>query len=379
MSPRARSITRNVSLSIVLLVVLLLAGVKLAYGGGEPYPDHGTAPALGSEHVEALATLDYPPGNVAVSADGRVFFNTHPFVRSERFADAFLFELVDGEPRPYPSAALQPELESVFGMTVDARGRLWVTSPATLDRERTRISAFDLASGERVVDHWLEPGVGRFAQDLRVSRDGRTLYLADTGAFHFLDGALLVVDLETWSVREVLHGHASTRPQDWTIATEHGPHRIGYGLLTFAVGVDGLALSPDDEWLYYATMTHDTLYRVRTRDLRDASLGEAELGGRVERVGDKPLSDGIAVDAEGRVLLTDIEHGGIDEVAPDGTLRTLVRIDGVVWSDGIALAPDGAILLTDSAIPSYLDPLLRPPAEENLRAARPYHLYRIRR
>lgn len=55
----------------------------------------------------------------------------------------------------------------------------------------------------------------------------------------------------------------------------------------------------------------------------------------------------------------------------------LVALDEVVWADGIALLPDGSALLTDSAIPSYLDPLLRPPALDDLARGRPYGLYRF--
>ena len=38
----------------------------------------------------------------------------------------------------------------------------------------------------------------------------------------------------------------------------------------------------------------------------------------VKVIGKKPLSDGIAVDAQGRTYITDVEHGGIDRVEPDG-------------------------------------------------------------
>ncbi|HEU4535554.1 MAG TPA: L-dopachrome tautomerase-related protein, partial [Polyangiaceae bacterium] len=354
-----------------LAVGALLAFVKWAYGGGQPYPNVGTAPLVAEGRLETLVELALPPGNVTSSRGGRVFFNTHPFVQSHRFADAFLFELVDGVPRPYPDAAAQADLAFVFGMTVDALDRLWLISPATLDRSRTRVFAYDLATNRRVFDHEFEPGVARFAQDLRVAPDGRTLYLADTGAFHFTDGSIVVVELggaNDWRPRATLQGHPSTKPQDWFIRTAAGPYRLGHGLLTFAVGVDGVALSPDGAWLYYGAMSHDSLYRVRTEHLRDASLSAEALGARVERVGPKPLSDGIEVLPDGSVLITDVENGGLARLDAGGALRTLVRRDGLVWADGVTVAPDGAALFTDSAIPSYIDPLLRPPARERLAA-----------
>lgn len=365
-------------LALAGLVAALLVFVKLRYGGGRPYPDVSTEPLVPAGRVETLVEHPLPLGNVATSRGGRIFYNTHPFTQSQRFADAFLFELVGGKPKPYPDLASQGDLAFVFGLTVDALGRLWLVAPATLDRARTRLIAYDLASDRRVFDHEFEPGVARFAQDLRVSPDGRTLYLADTGAFRFTEASILVVDVADRSVRTRLKGHPSTQPQDWVMRTARGPHRVGFGLLTFSVGVDGVALSPDGAWLYYATMSHDTLYRVRTEHLRDGSLGDDALGAKVERVGPKPLSDGIELGADGSVLITDVENGGVARLDQAGDLRTLVKRPDVVWADGLAVAPDGAVLFTDSAIPAYLDQLLRPPARERLEAGAPYRLLRFR-
>lgn len=371
---RLRLFALRALIVVAIGFVSLLVLVKILYGGGQAYPDLSTAPRVTA--VERIAAMDLPLGNVTASADGRVFFNTHPFTQSHRFADTFLFELVDGEPQAYPDAASQDDLKHMFGMTVDRQGRLWLTSPATLDRERTRLVAYDLATDERVVEHAFAPGVARFAQDMRVLPDGRHMIMADTGAFHFTPGSLLVVDLETFAVRRVLDGHPSTQPQDWFIRTAHGPHRIGYGLVTFAVGVDGIALSADGEWAYYAPMSGDGLYRVPTEALLDES--RAHVGDVVERLGDKPLSDGIEVAPDGSVLITDIENGGMARMTLDGRLETLTKSGDVVWADGVTVASDGAVLFTDSAIPSYLDPLLAPPSRERMAAGAPYGLYRFR-
>jgi sugar lactone lactonase YvrE len=250
-------------------------------------------------------------------------------------------------------------------------------SPATLERQRTRIIAYDLGSNTKVVDTELLPGVGRFAQDLRTSRDGRTLFLADTGAFRFTHAALLVVDTATFRVREVLAAHPSTQPQDLVMSSRSGPYRIGYGLLTFQVGVDGIALSADGEWLYYATMSHADLFRIRTSYLQDPTLSPQELANHLERVGTKPLSDGIELLADGSVLITDVEHGGIARLDPAGKLETLVRSPAIVWADGVTVTPGGDVLFTDSSIPGYIDQLLRPPAQKRLEGDRPYRIYKF--
>lgn len=365
-------------LAIVAAVLLGLSFIKLRYGRGAPYPDLSTAPQVAASAVEVLVSLDLPPGNVTSSRDGRIFFNTHPFAQSHRFAEAFLFELVDGVPRPFPDRPSQPELRFVFGMTVDAQNRLWLTCPATLDRKRTRILAYDLTANRKVLDRELADGVGRFAQDLRVSADGRTLFLADTGAFRLTHAALVVVDVQSWTAREVLAADPSTQAQDLLISTRTGPYRLGFGLLSFQVGVDGIALSKEGDWLYFATMSHGTLYRIRTALLLNSALLPSELARQVERVGPKPQSDGIELGPDGAILITDIEHGGIARLDSQGHLETLVRLEQVVWADGVHVKASGEVLFTDSAIPSYIDPLLRPPSLERLRAGKPYHIYRFR-
>ncbi|MEL6190189.1 MAG: hypothetical protein AAFU79_36665, partial [Myxococcota bacterium] len=241
------------------VVVLALAFLALMYGSGVPYPPP-YAPEEGRPLVPVVE-LDFPLGNVTTSSTGRVFFNIHPFAQAQRFTDAFLFELIEGEAVPYPDAGSQPDLNTVFGMTVDPRGRLWLTCPAALDRDQTRLLAYDLRTGQRVVEHAFPKGVARFAQDMRITPDGRHMIMADTGLFRFTSASLLVVDLETFEVRKVLEGTPPVSPQDWYITTfERLPLRLGYGLVTFTVGVDGIAI--DGDAVVFAAMSHDTAYRV---------------------------------------------------------------------------------------------------------------------
>ena len=362
---------------LLAFVGVALVAVKLRYGGGERMPDRSTPPVLPASAVQPLVTLDFPPGNVAVASDGRTFFAYHPFAKAERFTQATVFELVNGAPTPYPDAQFQGRYQGVFGMTVDRQQRLWLIEPASLDHKRSRLLMFDLRSNTLALEHWFDEGEARFAQDLRVSPDGGTVYLADTGLFRFSPASLLVFDVASKTHRTMLSTTPQAQAQDWVIHTRFGAHKLAWGLVTFEVGLDGIELSPDGAWLYFGAMSNDQLYKVPTSALRDRSATDAEIARQIVALGAKPLSDGITLDAEGGVIITDIEHGGLARRDPTGTLVTLARSPEIIWADGVVVAPDGALLLTDSAIPAYIDPLGRPPSLDRLVAGRPYRLYRV--
>lgn len=368
-------LARLAALALTILA-LALAAAKLALGGGEPFPIDTTAP---ERQAEIAATLPLPPGCVTVSPDGRVFFDTHPFAAPGRQGAPHVFELVEGEARPWPSLEAQSRFVAPFGITADTRGRLWVTEPATLDRSTTRILGFDRQSGALLHEIVLPDGEARFAQDLRVSPDGEKLVLADTGILTLTPAQLLVMDIASGKIERVLR-HPAFNPQDWFIRRWDGtPHRIAWGLVMLKVGLDGLTFSTDGAWLYLAPMSHDTLYRLSARALLDPSASDEAVLASLEAVASKPQSDGIAATADGAVLVTDVERGGLVEIRPDGSRRVLTAAPEVVWADSVEVGPDGVVWYTDSAIPAYLRQDMRPPSAEVLAAAGPYHLYRLAR
>ncbi len=369
---------RRLLLALLVLIVAALGFIYLKHGTGQMYPDTSTAPLRPTADLQAAAMLEMPPGNVTVSADGRVFFNTHPFAQAQRFDLPTLFEWVGGKPVPYPSAEFQKKLQGTFGLKVDQQQRLWMIEPRGLDHARTRLMAIDLKTGQPVFEHWFAEGEAQFTQDLRISADGNTVYLADTGLFRFTPANLLILDVATKKHRKVFETEPTAQPQNWITRRFDGkPHMLGYGLVSFTVGLDGIELSADGQWLYYATMSHDSAYRIPTVALRDESLSAAQLSAKIEKVGSKPLSDGLTLGAQGQMLITDIENGAIAQLSADGKLQTLVRNPKIVWSDGVALAPNDTLWLTDSGIPAYLHPLALPPAREVLIAKGPYGLWKL--
>ena len=362
------------------LMTLLLVVVKLVFGGGAFYPDLKTKPLVPAKKVEVLVELDYPPGMVVTAPGGRIFYTLHPFGKPERFTKAVLFELVNGKKVPYPSLEAQKKFIGMMGITIDKQKRLWLINPGQVERRPTRLYAIDLRKNKVVFEHSFANGVAGLAQDLRVTKDGKTVILADTGLMRFTSGALIVFDIQSKKARTLLKGHPSVMAQNLRMRTKKGTHSIAFGLITFAVGLDGIALTPDDKWLYYATMSHDSLYRIEMKYLLDEKLNPVELHKKIEFVSKKPLSDGIEIDKAGNVYITDVEDGrGLSVVTKDKKLKTVVRDKRMVWADCVHIDEKGAILYTDSAIPAYLPPFLTPPTKKTLKANRPYRIYRIQK
>jgi sugar lactone lactonase YvrE len=318
-----------------------------------------------------VAALDFPPGNLAVSPQGRVFFTFHP----EAHPDVKLAELVDGKPKPYPDLAAQEGMVTPLGTRIDRQGRLWVVDLGFHGVRGARLDAYDLATNRRVLHHEFsrgDAGIGSFFNDLEVSPDGSTVYIADCNIFG-RHPAIVVFDVKTETTRRLLEGHPSVQPQDWLIRAPGRDMIVLRGLLALRPGVDSIALDARGEWLYYGPMSHDSLFRVRTADLRDPALSQAQLAARVERYSDKPLSDGMSMDDAGNVYVTDVEHRGIAEVSADRALHTLVKDDRIRWADGLSWGPDGWLYFTDSAIQ---DQLLELPS--HIRSRAPYFIWRVR-
>ncbi|MCB9644475.1 MAG: hypothetical protein H6728_15490 [Myxococcales bacterium] len=62
-------------------------------------------------------------------------------------------------------------------------------------------------------------------------------------------------------------------------------------------------------------------------------------------------------------------------LTPSGKLQTLFRDPRVIWADCVHIAKDGKIYMMDSGIPSYLDPLMRPPTQQTLKKAAPFRIF----
>ena len=360
----------------VLLVGGLALTVKLRYGGGERFPDRTTVPALMDSVLETVADLRTPPGNIAVSADWRVFLSLHPEGRPEMK----VAELVDRSPVPWPDASWQskraggPSFETVLSLRIDALGRLWTLDLANHGLGDPKLLAFDVATGRLVHEYHFSSDlapIGSHLNDFQVDATGEHVYIADASIFRKTP-ALIVYDVATKTARRVLEGHPAVMEENFVPYVGDDRMEV-FGLFSARTGIDSIALDRKGEWLYFAAVTSSFVYRARAADLADAKLSAYELAQRVEPYALKTMSDGMTTDLEGNVYWGDMEHSAILSLGTDRKLHTLLKSPRLRWPDGFSFGPSGWLYVTCSSLDTVI---MKTTA--TIAANAPYQVFRFR-
>lgn len=353
-----------------------LALVALLGCGGTRLEDRTQEPALPGSALEVVAELDYPPGNIAVARDGRIFFTLHP----AGDPPLKLAELVNGKPAPFPDMQFQklvrgaPSFDSPLAVRIDRQNRLWVLDFARYGRGAPRLLAFDLGS-RRLVHRYDFPsaiaGLLSMVNDFQVAPDGKTIYIAETSPI-LQRPALVVYDVDRHASRRLLQDHVSVEAKRYILQAPGRDMKI-LGVWPILIGVDSITLDDRGEYLYYGPFSGDRLYRIATAALRDPSLSRPALEAKVEDLGPKTLSDGLSIDAKDTVYISDPEHSAVLTVGPDRTLKTLVKDARLRWPDGFSFGPDGWLYVTCSALHQVMFT-----SAESMESHRPYQVFRFK-
>ncbi len=356
---------------LLFLAILLLNGCAFTFFG-EKLEDRSTQPLFPVEKdLEIYAELDYPPGNIAVSPEGRVFFSFHPAGKPS----IDIAELVLNQVVPYPDKDAQEEkFTSPLSLRIDRQNRLWVLDYGAHGFRKIKLYAFDLHSNQLVHEFQFPrniAGFGSMLNDFQVDAKGKKIYIADTSALA-QNQAIIVYDVEKKEARRLLKKDTSVRNGPYAVHIQGKPLNI-LGIFKPKFGVDSIALSRDGRWLYYAPLNGGILYRIEVSALNNETLKEKELGERVEKFAEITMSDGITTDDAGNIYITDMENAAIHRVDQAGKLQTLFK-DPIKlrWPDGFSFGPDGVLYLTDSALQ---DVMMK--SSRQIKKCRPYYIYRF--
>lgn len=303
-----------------------------------------------AQDFETVAVFDQsvPPGNIAVGPDERIFLSVHGFFGQP----VKVVELLkDGTTKPYPNNewAYAPKkgsngLYGVLGLNVDENGVLWMLDTSGEDRSG-RLVGWDTKKEKlHKIIYLAEPIIrsDSFLNDLAIDTTNNFIYIADTASQGA--AAIIVVNLATGHTRRVLEGAKVTQAEDLDMVIDDRVIRLGDA--PARIGVNPITIDPQHQWVYFGAMSGKSIYRIQTGDLSNTDLGDEVLEQKVERYGDKPLSDGITMDGDGNVYITSITDDSIGVVTKEGIYKTLFRRDDLSWPDGLAFGPDQKIYAT---------------------------------
>lgn len=298
--------------------------------------------------LESVAELPINPGNLAVTAQGRIFATVHQFRRAE----AQLIEITrpDGY-KPWPEGTWNgpfgsgPEvLNSPLGIAIDRKQRLWVIDNGLGDPPQApKLLAFSLADGGLAFRYDFPPEtgpVGSFLNDLAVDDERGVVYIADVGGSH--EPALVAVDLNTRSSRR-FSASPALQAEDVDLVVEGrvvGTRQEDGTFKAARIAVNPITLSADGETLYFGAMNGKTWYRLPARLLREGASGTV-IADAIVPAGPKPVSDGASTDTEGNHFFTNLGENAISVLRPDGKLETLVQDDRLLWPDALSFGESG--------------------------------------
>jgi len=307
----------------------------------------------------------YQITGVAVSKAGRLFVNYPYWTDTYRYAVAEIGQ--DGTVKPYPSAAYNTWREGqpvdlnhwicVQSVHVDAKDRLWVVDAASPKQNGVisnahRLVCFNLSTNQVEKTFPMQGIVGydSYLNDIRVDTEREVAYVTESKK-----GGIIVVDLKSGKSRLVLTGDKSVKADPAYKFVIDG-HELRDNLGPVRFQSDGLALTPDGNYLYYKPLSDNKLYRIKTEYLRNAALPAAQLSARVEDLGRVASTDGMIIDRRGNLYLGDDQAYTLYRLAGTGlaTFKPNKQVlimdkNRLMWPDSYALY-NGYLYVTTSHI-----------------------------
>lgn len=309
-----------------------------------------SATAHADPHLEQVAAFGHQVTGVTVSKQNRIFVN---FPRWSEDAPVSVGEVVDGKVVPYPNAAwnayrnaepLDPAKHFVCVQSVVAAGDvLYVLDPASpaqggIVKDGPKLVLIDLTKNEvmRTIPFGDDVAPqGSYLNDVRISPDGKTAYLTDSGA----KNAIVVVELAHGTAHRVHADEPAVKPDRSVVVTVDGDHPLRRpDGRTLDAGSDGIALSADGKTLYFQALRGKVMYALPTDDLR----------ARPQAIATTFPADGLLMHGK-EIYVTSPQDDSIFALA-NGKLTRVLRDPRLRWPDTMSEGPDGYVYVTASHI-----------------------------
>ncbi len=340
-------------LSMAGMMGLACALAGMAAPGGGTSGTHGL--------TEVFHDNEFQFTGVSISKTGRLFVNYPRW--SDHYQNAVVEVSKDGSAKPFPDESWNrwdnqiptagKHFVCVQSIVVDDQDALWILDPAapllgTVVPGGAKLVKVDLKTNQVTKVILFGPDVAKpnsYLNDIRFDNKRGVGYITDSGA-----PGIVVVDLNSGKAHRALDGHPSTKADPNQQIVIDGKPVLGPTGKPPTFNSDGIAISPDKEWLYYQALTAATLYRVKTSVLRDPNASAATVGSAVEKVATTFPTDGLWMDPQGRLYLTGLQQKAVMRRLPNGTMETVVSDPRFEWPDTFTQGADGALYVTTSHI-----------------------------
>lgn len=305
-----------------------------------------------AELIEVASSPTHMWNGLAISKNGRMFATFHR-MPDETENPSIAEVLSDGSIKPFPGGEwnnwipgkpVDKAFVNTNAVQIFDDNFLWVVDFGAFDGKviegASKIVQIDLNTNKvhRIYSFGSEIAPLRsHLNDIRIK--DRIAYISESGM-----GALIVLDLDTCKARRLLGNSPLTKADPNRIPIAEGKEMRDSSGKIVINHVDDIELSPDGQWLYFSTMT-GPLRRIRTRYLRDQSLADSDLSGKVETYYDIPTIGGMTGDNEGNFYFSDATHSAISMLTPEKQMKFLVRDSRLAWPDAPYLANDGYLYI----------------------------------
>lgn len=318
------------------------------------------SPEKNAQLEEVFADSTYQLTGVAVSKDNRVFVNYPYWLDNHSYS---VVEVKDGKPVPYPDAEWnsfkkgedgQNKFVTVQSVVTDDKGFLWVVDAAGIGlgkvyQHSAKVLKINLANNKiEKIYRFPENVVGEdvYINDIRVDNKNGFAYLTNSNT-----GGIVVLNIKNGESKLVLANSSSVKSDaNYHFSPLGKELKKGDGSL-LKVNSDGIALTPDNQYLFFKPLTDNKLYRIKTDLLRDFKTSEDILNKSVEDLGKFVTTDGMIFDKEGNLYLGDLEKNSIVKITPDLKMTTIVQDnEKLIWPDSYSISDDGYLYISNSQI-----------------------------